>query len=265
MQESFPRKCSIPKGPSFTEEIEKIAVYGDSRDGHDIHRKIVAKIEQYNPKYIFHTGDLVGDGSKIEEWQTFNQITAPIFSRLYPVLGNHEKDDPNYYNNFVLPGNEEWYYKDTEFIYFICIDSNKILGSDQTQLNWFKDQLSIAKNSGKFVAVVMHHPLFSSSIHATDADSIKLRETLVPLIEGKVDVVFAGHDHVYERLKNNSVSYLTIGSAGAPLYQIANKSPYSVVFESKYNFAQIQSTIEKISLSIIDENGKEFDSLEINK
>ncbi|MFA5157625.1 MAG: metallophosphoesterase [Patescibacteria group bacterium] len=265
IEESFPRKCSIPKGPTFTEEIERIAVYGDSRDGHDIHRKIVAEIVQYSPKYVFHTGDLVDDGSIKEQWDTFNSITEQISSTIFPVLGNHEKNDPNYYNNFVLPGNEEWYYMDTEFVYFICIDSNKILEADPGQLNWFKEQLAIANNNNKFVAIVMHHPLFSSAKHATDDISIKLKETLVPLIEGKANVVFAGHDHVYERLEKDGVSYLTIGSAGAPLYQLANKSPHSILFESKYSYAQIQSTKEKMSLKIIDENGEEFDSLEIKK
>lgn len=260
----FPSTCSIPDGPTFTEESEKIVVYGDSRDGHEVHRQIVDAIVDYDPTYVFHVGDLVSDGSNADQWQTFNSIAVPIKSKLYPVLGNHENNDQKYYDNFNLPGNEEWYFIDTENIYFICIDSNKILDQNAEQLEWFKNQLSVAKNSGKFIAVIMHHPLYSSAKHQSDDNTIKLREILVPLIESaNVDLVFAGHDHVYEQLRKGNIHYFTIGSAGAPLYPMAEKSPYSQIFESKYSFAEILSTADQVQIRIFDENKELIDDLEL--
>ena len=36
-----------------------IAIYGDSRTGHDIHRQIVKAMLHYKPSVVFHTSDIV--------------------------------------------------------------------------------------------------------------------------------------------------------------------------------------------------------------
>ena len=49
---------------------------------------------------------------------------------------------------------------------------------------------------------VHHRGEWSSANHGTDSDVVKVRELLVPIWDKyKVDVVFNGHDHNYERSK----------------------------------------------------------------
>ena len=59
----------------------------------------------------------------------------------------------------------------------------------------------------------MHHPLYSSG--KRHGPSLKLREVLKPLlVKNRVDVVFAGHEHFYERLQpQNGVQYFISGAA----------------------------------------------------
>jgi len=40
----------------------RFAVYGDTRDGHAVHRNIVAQIIKANPAFVLQTGDLVHSG-----------------------------------------------------------------------------------------------------------------------------------------------------------------------------------------------------------
>ena len=58
------------------EETNSIVIYGDTRTGHDKHREVVASILKKNPKVVFHTGDLVADGTKSDQWDVFNEITS---------------------------------------------------------------------------------------------------------------------------------------------------------------------------------------------
>ena len=56
-------------GPVFS---QRVAFYGDSRYGHDIHGKIVKLILKKRPKIVFHTGDFVTDSAA--EWPTVKSI-----------------------------------------------------------------------------------------------------------------------------------------------------------------------------------------------
>jgi hypothetical protein len=59
-----------------------------------------------------------------------------------------------------------------------------------------------------------HHPLYSNA--GRHGSTIDLRVLLEPLfVRGGVNVVFSGHDHVYERLKpQKGIHYFVSGSAG---------------------------------------------------
>ena len=62
-----------------------------------------------------------------------------------------------------------------------------------------------------------HHPLYSSGERARL--ELKLREVLEPLfLKYNVSVVFAGHEHFYERIKpQKGIFYMIVGRAPAKL------------------------------------------------
>src|SRR5258706_5136158 len=87
----------VPPQPSAaatpaTDVLLRFAVYGDTRDGHDIHRQIVAGVMSFHPALVLQTGDLVRDGSDADQWQIFDEITGDMRRAVpyYPVRGNHD-------------------------------------------------------------------------------------------------------------------------------------------------------------------------------
>jgi 3',5'-cyclic AMP phosphodiesterase CpdA len=80
------------------------------------------------------------------------------------------------------------------------------------QLGWLEGELR--KSAAQWKIAFFHHPLYSSCLkHGSD---FHLRACLEPLfVKYGMNVVFSGHDHVYERLKpSQGVYYFVTGAAG---------------------------------------------------
>ena len=136
--------------------VKDIIIYGDTRTDHENHQIVVDAIVAENPKYVFHTGDLVDHGEIAEEWIIFNEITAELQSmaEFYPVLGNHEDNSQNYFDNFELPNNEIWYSVEIENLLFIILDSNIDITSGSEQYIWLENELKEGKDSDKFIMTI---------------------------------------------------------------------------------------------------------------
>ena len=204
-------------------------VFGDSRDSAGSHQRVVARVRQEVVDFFLGTGDIVGEGHKEQDWQTFFDIERDLLRHtvLYPSLGNHDRQGrgrtaDNYRKYFALPENSpdpERYYA---FTYgsarFLILDSNSnsFALTDQTQ--WIEEQLQAARLDPQIrhIFVSMHHPPFSVSLHGGQSE---LREAWTPLFEKyQVAAVFSGHDHVYSRAERSGVRYFVSGGGGAPLY-----------------------------------------------
>jgi len=249
-----------------TESDHKIVVYGDSRNGYDIHRKLVKLISARHPETVFFTGDLVEEGDKPDEWPIFNNITANLRSNtnFYPVLGNHEKDSPLFYNNFQLPGNEEWYSVNSDRVHYTVLNSNKPLGKGSEQYKWLEKDLKSVGSDIKFKVVVLHHPPYSTGKH--DEDEMGLRESIVPMFEKYgVEVVFAGHDHDYERSQVDGIHYIVTGGGGAPLYNRSRNDSWSQKFMKTYHYCVVERVDNELKISVYSTKDKLVDSVSIKK
>ena len=82
---------------------------------------------------------------------------------------------------------------------------------DKDQQTWLDKELS-ASNS-KWKIAYFHHPLYSSG--ATHGSEVDLRTIIEPMFRKyNVNVVFAGHEHFYERIKPQSgIYYFTAGGS----------------------------------------------------
>jgi 3',5'-cyclic AMP phosphodiesterase CpdA len=127
----------------------------------------------------------------------------------YAVLGNHDASNERFYKPFNMNGASYYTFKKGN-VRFFALDSNYM---DPKQTAWLETEL---RNAGKsdWKIAYFHHPLYSSGVfHGPDVD---LRKVLEPLfVTYGVDVVFAGHEHVYERvLPQHDIAYFTEGSSG---------------------------------------------------
>ncbi len=234
-----------------------VVVYGDTRDGHAIHKKIVQRIEKNKPLAVFHTGDLVNNGNIQSQWDTFNLITSEMRRKFpfYPTLGNHEKNSELFYKNFDLPNNEQFYLvKIKENMFFVVLNSCEEMKKDSEQYRFLEKTLSEIKLEKAFIAVIFHQPIFSTGAHGNMSEPQK--SELIALFEKyKVDAIFNGHDHQYERTFFNGIHYVVAGGGGAPLRGRFSKNKNSLVFLKKYNFCRIYLVENRWVIDIQDENG----------
>ncbi len=248
----------------LSDQHGKIVIYGDSRTGLDVHRQIVAAIYNLRPETIFNVGDLVEDGNVPEQWQAFNEIAKPLIANFnyFVAAGNHENESKLYYDNFAFPGNEKWYSLNLQKIHWTVINTNIDIMPGSEQYRWLEADLAEKRDNIGFTAVIMHEPILSSGKHAKDEEPY--RASLAALFEKYgVDMVFAGHDHDYERSFNNGIYYFTCGAAGAPLYEKEFENAKSQKFLSSYNYCVVQNIEGKIHFNAYNEKSDSIDSLEI--
>ncbi|OGS20075.1 MAG: hypothetical protein A2252_08585 [Elusimicrobia bacterium RIFOXYA2_FULL_39_19] len=244
------RKASKSKKSKEKAKAEIAVIYGDTRTGHDMHRQIVDLIMKTEPGVVFHTGDMVEDGTKEQEWKYFNDITHELRKKVkfYPTVGNHEKSSKLYFDNFELPNNEMWYTVDYSSIHFVVLDTDVRLKEGAEQYTWLENDLQ--KNNSKYKVLIFHYPPYSTGSHG---DELRLQKYLVPLIENsKVDMVFNGHDHQYERSYVNGVYYIVAGGGGAPLRAQKENSPYSQKYIEDYHFCVLSTADDKLDVKVYD-------------
>jgi predicted phosphodiesterase len=256
-------------------EAFSFIVWGDTRSGDEIHRELCARLALETPDFIIHTGDLVPAGADLASWQTFFDIERELMRAVpvYPVMGNHDyqgvaRRDENFRRYFSLPPdspNPERYYA---FSWgnsrLIVLDTTEPSFSLAEQTLWLEEQLAAAAASAEVshIFVTMHHPLYSTATHGPLAGA---RLAWAPLLERyRVDLVFAGHDHVYERLTHGGLRYITTGGGGAPLYfqrrePAAEDGAASLVFDRSYHYARVHVAGDFVEVAVVALDGRLID------
>jgi len=245
------------------ESINFIA-YGDSRGVWDnwLNAKRVANaIEKEDPHFVLHTGDLVHNGTIESEWIDFFNVSNFFHnSTLYPALGNHERNGESYFKYFNLPNNEYWYSFDYGPAHFVCLDSNFRNSLKISQLLWLIKDLR--QNKKPFTIVFFHHPPYSSGDHG----SVKYLRWIWGIFFEifKVDIVFNGHDHSYERGKVGSANYVVTAGGGAPLYDVG-ESWWTIYSEKTYHYCKISVDQMELNFQAKKPDGTIIDSFTIQK
>jgi predicted phosphodiesterase len=206
-------------------------VFGDNRSGDDMYRKIVSIAMKKNPDFIVNVGDMIRTPGNLEEWDNFWRMSRPISVPYFLTVGNHDVNEqiPGseriYEEQVHLPGNELYYSFTAGNSLFIVLDTSLADQEDCVtgdQYEWLEGVFAHSEQKHKFV--FLHHPLYpvlrrkESDENGSD-DNLMERDRLDTLFQkNNVDVVFAGHEHLYHRTTMGGVVYITTGGAGAPLY-----------------------------------------------
>ena len=204
---------SVSAGPTAAVQF---AVIGDSGTGdteqYDVAAAMAASRGRLPFEFVIMLGDNVyGGWNRKAVAEKFERPYKPLLDagvQFYASLGNHDAGEERSYGEFHM--NEQRYYTFTRSnVDFFALDSNYM---DGAQLAWLEQQLQASRAPWKIA--FFHHPLYSSGgRHGSEKD---LRRVLEPLlIRYGVQVVFSGHDHVYERVKpQHGISYFVCGSSG---------------------------------------------------
>lgn len=223
----------------------RFAVYGDTRDGHDVHAAIVAGALAKEAELVLETGDLVRDSSSSAEWARFDAITSAMRAAIpfYPARGNHDNRGGDMFEA-RLPrtgvSRERFHYSfDRGPVHFVAIDTEEALGPGTPQYAWLDADMGRARRSGRSIVAFFHKPVFSIGSDALRRDVAERRAALHPLFRRHgVLLAFSGHDHMYYRTIRDGVTYVVTGGGGAPLYRAVHEELLAAgdVYESAHHF-----------------------------
>jgi len=190
-------------------------------------------------------------------------------SRTRPVPGNHEYQTPNaagyfeYFGGSAGPAGLGYYSYTLGSWRILALNSEVPVDASSAQLQWVRDQLT--NDPHQCTAVYWHRPLFSSGRNGPSADMQPLWRVLYSL---GVDIVINGHDHVYERFSPqtpdgrpdplNGIRQFTVGTGGAPTYDIPGRAANSEVAASVWGVASFTLQSDRYTWAFIPVEGEAF-------
>jgi predicted MPP superfamily phosphohydrolase len=194
----------------------KFAVIGDNGNGdkteYDVGQQMAAARAKFPFDMVLMLGDNMYGRQDPQDFVTkFERPYAALLRAgvlFYASLGNHDNQNNRFYKGFNM-GGERYFSYVKKNVRFFVLDSNVL---DPQQRSWLDEALGRAREDWKIC--YFHHPLYSDAgRHGSD---VSLRVTLEPLlVKHGVNVVFSGHDHIYERIKpQKGIAYFVAGSGG---------------------------------------------------
>jgi len=274
-------------------------VFGDSGLGSRAQYALALQMERAEPDadFLLHVGDLVyPDGERGRYAARFFAPYRRSLARVnfWPCLGNHDfgkgGDAAAYREVFELPENgpaavpdvarelaaERHYWFDYGACRVAVLDSNVT----ETVLRehvapWLRQMMSAA--GPRWRLVVCHHPAYTAGKYAPDE---RLQRTIVPVVdETGVDIVFAGHDHNYQRTRplrggrevepGQGTVYIVSGAGGAALYtaKAAAQRPdfIACIDDQHHSFTQISIDGDELRLRQVALGGAVVDELLLRK
>ncbi len=194
----------------------KLAVIGDNGTGERPQYEVAAQMAQLHRAFPFDLVIMLGDnmygGQRPDDFvRKFERPYAPLLEagvQFRAALGNHDRAENTSYRLFNMGGQRYYTYARGDVRFFV-LDTTIM---DRRQLQWI--EAALANSSEEWKICYFHHPLYSNA--SRHGSSVELRVLLEPLfLKHGVDVVFAGHDHVYERLRpQKGIHYFVSGAAG---------------------------------------------------
>jgi hypothetical protein len=251
--------------PATDAESLRFAVLGDTGTGESAQYQIATQLAQTWKTFPFSFAIMVGDNlyggetpkDFVKKFEKPYKMLLQSGVKFYAALGNHDNAAlQQAYKPFNMNGDRYYSFKPKEGIRFFALDSNYM---DKEQLDWLEKELSSSGSGWK--VLFFHHPLYSSG--EKHGSNVELRTVLEPLIvRHGVDVVFAGHEHFYERIKpQKGVPYFIVGSS-AKLRRgnIAKSDITAAGFDQDNVFLTAEITGDYLKFQTLSRKGKVIDS-----
>jgi len=269
----------------------RFGILGDSGTGDETQKAVARQMERrqlQGPwKFVLFLGDNVYDEGNPKEFeQKFGQVYRALAAggvQLHATLGNHDRihrhsrrgmaqvEDPSF--GYVAQRDEYVYVPrplagGQALVRFLCLNSDAWIEElDQgrppagrlAQLRGWLDQ------SGQYHwnFVVLHHPLYSFVRRGLfglrgHGPSRQLREVIEPLlVAGKIDAVFAGHEHFYMKIRpQKGIHHFISGGGGQKVRPGADLGHAEVEAGAEQNhFLDLELDQERLSYQAISVAG----------
>jgi Calcineurin-like phosphoesterase/Purple acid Phosphatase, N-terminal domain len=238
---------------------------GDSRGGYEAMTLYRQDFLDAGGDFWLFNGDMNQSGSQVEWFQWFDAMGAISENHvIMPVHGNHEIFAELFFMLFPVPTMEGLPEESRHHGWSFDYGNMHVVGLDTNTEDrmipmkpWLEQDLKAASEDDDidWIIVMTHYPPYSSS--TKHGSTLRVQEHFLPIFEKYgVDVVFAGHDHVYERtyqIKDNQVVeaggifHVVLGGFFSPGY--TNGSDW---------FTAVSHHGDKSNYGVVDVNGGTF-------
>ena len=242
----------------------RFLVVGDTGTGTNQQLQLAKVMFRYRQVFPYQFALMVGDnmygGEKAADYKKkFEDVYRPLLDqkvKFYAALGNHDESNQRFYEFFNMEG-QEYYHFNKGNVSFYALNSNYM---DKKQVAWLDNKLGTDTSEWKIA--FFHHPPYSSGgKHGSDA---KLREIIEPLfVKYGVNVVFAGHEHFYERIKPQKGIYYFISGSGGKLRKgdVKEGSPLTAkAYDRDMSFMLVEVNDRQLHFQVISRAGETVDA-----
>ena len=251
----------------------KFAVIGDSGRGSREQHEVAAKMETYRHQFDFQFVLMVGDNiyegpATADDYRLkFEEPYQALLSagvKFYAALGNHDDTNQIYYQPFNMGGHRYYTFVppvnpltrwDTR-VRFFALDSTYI---DGEQSRWLEKETADSRAEWKIA--FLHHPLYTSGRYTLAARGIRFALES-SLVNGGVNIVFSGHEHIYERAEmQKGILYFISGGAGSLREGDAARSPVIARgYDKDYHFMLAEISDEGFFFQAVNRLGVTIDA-----
>ena len=235
------------------------AVMGDSGSGDQAQQAIAAALLKYfTDARRFGFVLMLGDNLYHDDYQgEFMTPYKPLLDRgvsFYAALGNHDRDLEEHFAPFHMQDQDHYTFEKGN-ARFAVLNSNH--PNDQMQLQWLSGAFADAGN--KWRIAFFHHPLYSSGQHADESAHVIRPAFETALTRSGVNVVFSGHEHLYERVApQHGIRYFVSGGGGRYLYKVT-KSAFDDVAVSAHHFMVAEIAGDALFYEALNPDGTVID------
>jgi len=192
--------------------------------------KILNQLEDPANGYqsFFMLGDMVEYGNLDAHYKEACDALSPVTSHIpfRPAIGNHDimLGGRTFWEDYFSPdiiedAPRDYFHIEVNGIHVFVLDLEWGTESyGNTQKEWFEKELEENTDPNDWI-LVMSHCFYYASGYLVDGsewwDHREMIDTFEPIfVDNGIDMVFSGHNHIFERLENNGVNYNIVGGFG---------------------------------------------------
>ncbi|XP_050205393.1 purple acid phosphatase 5-like [Mercurialis annua] len=216
-------------------------VMGDLGQTYDSNSTLEHYISNKNAQTMLFVGDLSyadhyahHDNNRWDSWGRFVEKSAAYQPWIW-CAGNHELDYvpeigetvpfKPYKNRYHVPYKASqstsplWYSIKRASAYIIVLSSYSAYGKYTPQYTWLEQELpKVNRSETPWLIVLLHSPWYNSnSYHYMEGETMRVMFESW-FVQNKVDIVFAGHVHSYERCERvSNVAYNITNGLSTPI------------------------------------------------
>jgi tartrate-resistant acid phosphatase type 5 len=254
------------------------AVIGDYGKSSQPELDVANLVKNWKPDLILTVGDNnyeYGEASTIDLniGQYYHNYISPYIgsygagdsvNQFFPTLGNHDwiaAGATPYRDYFTLPGNERYYDFVRGPVHFFAIDSDPSEpdGNSVSSLQalWLRRHLAVSTSVWNIV--YFHQPPYSSG--TKHGSFLPMRW---PFRQWGANAVLGGHEHLFERLIEDSLPYFVVGNCGKDLYSFGTPISGSVArYNADFGAERVVASEDSIRFEFINRGGTLIDSYTI--